>query len=75
MLRVLLKHIADDAGIAPRLIANADELELVALGKKEGVKAMTGWRYDLFGQTAEAMKAGKIALSIAGKKLKITEVN
>ena len=75
MLRVLLKHIADDAGIAPRLIANADELELVALGKKEGVKAMSGWRYDLFGQNAEAMKAGKIALSIAGKKLKITEVN
>ena len=36
---------------------------------------MSGWRYDLFGQNAEAMKAGKIALSIAGKKLKITEVN
>jgi len=75
MLRVLLKHIADDTGIASRLIANADDLEKIALGKTDDVKAMSGWRYDLYGQYAEAMKAGKIALSIAGKKLKIAEVN
>ncbi len=72
MLRVLLKHIADDAGIAPRLIANADDLDMIALNKTDDVKAMSGWRYDLFGQHAEDLKAGKIALSISGKRLNLT---
>ena len=75
MLRVLLKHIADDAKIAQRLIANADDLDMIALDKTEDIKAMTGWRYDFFGKHAEAMKAGKIALSIKGKRLKLTHLD
>ena len=75
MLRVLLKHIADDAKIAPRLIANADDLDKIALGDTDDVKAMTGWRYDLFGKEAEAMKAGRIALSIKGTKLVLSSIN
>ena len=74
MLRVLLKHIAEDSNIAPRMIANSDDLDLIALGQIEGVKAMTGWRYDLFGKYAHAMKDGKIGLSIAGDTLKLTDL-
>jgi ribonuclease D len=72
MLRVLLKHIADEANIAPRLIANAADLDLIALGETDTVKAMSGWRYDLFGQHAEAMKSGKTALAIKGSHLHLT---
>jgi ribonuclease D len=72
MLRVLLKHVADEANIAPRLIASAEDLDLIALGKTESVKAMSGWRYELFGKFAEAMKSGKIALSIKGSHLRLT---
>ena len=68
LLRVLLKHVADHEGIATRLIANADDLDHIALGQTDGIKAMHGWRYEIFGQHAEAIKAGKLGLAVKGKK-------
>ena len=64
LLRVLLKHVADHEGIAPRLIANADDLEQIALDKTDGIKAMHGWRYEIFGQYADAIKSGKLAVAV-----------
>ncbi|MGU9962369.1 MAG: ribonuclease D [Candidatus Puniceispirillales bacterium WSBS_2018_MAG_OTU23] len=71
ILRVLLKHVTDSNDIAPRLIASADDLEKIALGevgeKYEDVKAMQGWRYDIFGKSAEDIKNGRLAITINGK--------
>ena len=64
LLRVLLKHVSDHEGIAPRLIANADDLEQIALNKTDGIKAMQGWRYEIFGQYADAIKSGKLAIAV-----------
>ena len=61
---MLLKHVADHEGIAPRLIANADDLEQIALDKTDGIKAMHGWRYEIFGQYADAIKSGKLAVAV-----------
>ncbi|MDE3015445.1 MAG: ribonuclease D [Pseudomonadota bacterium] len=62
MLQMLLKVTADAEGIAASIIAGKDDLEAIAL--KQDTPAMHGWRYDIFGQKAEALLEGKLKLSL-----------
>jgi ribonuclease D len=74
LLRVLLKHITDEHGVAPRLIASADDLERLALDDDAPIKAMSGWRRDLFGEPALKLKNGKIALAVDQRQIKLIEL-
>ena len=58
LLRVLLKHVTEEHEVAPRLIASADDLEKLALDDKAGIPALSGWRYEIFGQLALELKQG-----------------
>ncbi|MBL4870316.1 MAG: ribonuclease D, partial [Robiginitomaculum sp.] len=50
---------------APRLVANAADVEeIAAFGQNADVKAMKGWRWDVFGQDALNMLDGKISLQL-----------
>lgn len=69
MLRVLLKAVAEDQNIAPKLIANAADLDALAASDSADVPALHGWRYEVFGKKALEFKAGKIAMKIEGKKI------
>ena len=62
LLRVLLKACAAQHKVAPRLIADGDDLERIATDDQPDVPAMKGWRYDLFGTYAEQLKRGELAL-------------
>ncbi len=62
LLRVLLKACAARNKVAPRLIADGDDLERIAVEDRPDVAAMKGWRYDLFGALAERLKRGELAL-------------
>ena len=62
LLRVLLKACAARHRVAPRLIADGDDLERIAVEDHPAVAALKGWRYDLFGQYAEQLKRGELAL-------------
>lgn len=64
MLRVLLKAAASRNGVAPRLIADTEDLERIAIEPSPDVPALHGWRRDLFGQDALRLKAGEIALTV-----------
>ncbi len=65
LLRVLLKAIAAKHDVAPKLIATSEELEKIAMGRDEaGIPALQGWRRELFGEAALALKAGKLALTM-----------
>ena len=64
MLRVLLKHVCEDAAVAPRLIASASDLERLALSNDNDQPVLQGWRYEVFGKKALAMKAGKIGMAL-----------
>ncbi|MEC8765626.1 MAG: ribonuclease D [Pseudomonadota bacterium] len=74
LLRVLLKHITDSEGIAPRLVASADELEALALDDEAPVRAQSGWRREVFGEAALRLKHGKIALAADGKRVRVIEL-
>lgn len=68
MLRTLLRLRTEVDGIAPRLVANARDIEqIAAFGKKADVAALTGWRREIFGQDALDMLDGKIALRLDGE--------
>ena len=71
MLRVLLKHVTESHNVAPRLIASADDLEKLALSDTADIPAMKGWRREIFGDAALALKAGKLGLTVQKGKIKL----
>ncbi|MDZ5648768.1 ribonuclease D [Nitrospirillum sp. BR 11828] len=74
LLRVLLKLVCDDEDVASRLVANAADLEAIAADDHAKVPAMSGWRFDLFGSQALALKHGKLALAMENRKVKIVNL-
>jgi ribonuclease D len=64
LLRVLLKGCAARKKVAPRLIADGDDLERIAVEGHPDVPAMKGWRYEMFGRQAELLKRGELALKV-----------
>jgi len=68
MLRTLLRLRTEVDGIAPRLVANARDIEqIAAFGEKADVPALSGWRAEIFGQDALDLLAGKLALRLNGE--------
>jgi ribonuclease D len=68
LLRVLLKLRAEESGVAQRLLANSDELEAIALDDAADVPALRGWRREIFGNDALALKRGAIALGVRNRR-------
>ncbi|MEX0921238.1 MAG: ribonuclease D [Rhodovibrionaceae bacterium] len=64
LLKVLLKQVCEAHGVAQRLVANAADLEALAGNDEAEVAALKGWRRELFGEQALALKHGRIALAI-----------
>ena len=62
LLRVLLKSVAEDNGVAARIIATSDEIDALVLDDAAEVPALKGWRRKLFGDKALAIKHGRIGL-------------
>lgn len=73
LLRVLLKAKTESSGVAPKLIANASDLDLIASGERD-VRALKGWRREVFGEDALRLCAGEIALSAKGHALCVVEL-
>jgi ribonuclease D len=74
LLRVLLKMRCEDHGVAQKLVANADDLELIAADDRAEVPALHGWRREVFGADALALKQGRLALTVAGRRVKMVAV-
>ena len=64
LLRVLLKAAAGRHGVAPRLIADTEDLERIASEGNPDVAALKGWRRELFGDDALKLKRGELALAV-----------
>jgi ribonuclease D len=64
LLKTLLRLRAEEAGVAPRLIANAEDIERLAAHEDEDVSALHGWRAKVFGDDARALRDGKLAIAL-----------
>jgi ribonuclease D len=64
LLKVLLRMISEHHHVAAKVIATVDDLERIAAADDADVAALTGWRRELFGEKALALKHGKLSLAI-----------
>ena len=71
LLRVLLKMKCEDEQVASKLVANSGDLEAIAADDDAPVPALKGWRRELFGEAALALKHGRLALAIQDKRVKL----
>ena len=64
LLKVLLRMTAEKHGVAAKVIATVDDLERIVAHDNANVRALKGWRRELFGEKALALKHGDLALAI-----------
>jgi len=64
LLKVLLRMTAERHGVAAKVIATMDDLDRIAADDEADVAALSGWRRELFGEKALALKHGRLALAV-----------
>lgn len=74
LLKVLLKSAAARHGVAPRLIADASDLDALARHEEPDIPALKGWRRELFGADALSLKRGELALTLKGGDVVVMRV-
>jgi ribonuclease D len=73
LLKVLLRMTSERHGVAAKVIATVDDLERIAADDEADVPALKGWRRELFGEKALALKHGKLALAVENGKVRTIE--
>ena len=74
LLKTLLRLRAEAAKVAPRLIANAEDIEKLAAYEDEGVAALQGWRAEVFGNDAKALRKGDLAIALENGEAVVVEL-
>lgn len=78
LLRVLLKRQCEVHKVAPKLIANASDIEAIAqlppakIAPGQNLPEMPvfkGWRFQIFGEPALKLKRGELCLGLNGRKI------
>jgi len=70
LLKVLLKMIAEQEGVAPKVLASGDDLEKIAgEGEDAKVGALSGWRREVFGERALQLVRGDVGLKFEKRRV------
>ncbi len=75
LLKVLLKMKCEEEHVAQKLVYNNSDLEHLAADDNASIPLLSGWRYELFGKDALALKHGQLAVAIEGRKIRFFTVN
>ena len=74
LLKVLLKTKSEVHDVAQKLIANSADLEMIAADDQADVPALHGWRKEMFGDDALALKRGKLALTSGKNQVELVKL-
>jgi ribonuclease D len=74
LLRVLLKLRCEEHQVAQKLLASAEDLEAIAADDEAPVPALSGWRREIFGRDAVALKHGRLALTVRRNRITLVEL-
>jgi ribonuclease D len=74
LLKTLLRLRAETAGVAARLIANAEDIEKLAAEEDDGVAALSGWRAEVFGNDAKLLRKGDLAIALENGEAVVVEL-
>ena len=69
LLKVLLRLISEQHGVAAKVVATVDELQRIAAEDEPNVPALSGWRRAMFGEQALKLKRGELALAFEGSRV------
>ena len=75
LLRVLLKMKCERHHVAQKLVASAADIEALAESDEADVPALHGWRREVFGEDALALKHGRLGLTADGNKVRIVKLD
>jgi len=75
LLKVLLRMTAERHGVAAKVIATVDDLDRIAADDEADIPALKGWRRELFGEKALALKHGRLALAVDKGRVVTVEKN
>jgi ribonuclease D len=71
VLKLALKIVSERAGVAPKLLASSADIDAIAISDEADVPAMHGWRREVFGNMALALKNGKATIGLEKGRAKI----
>ena len=71
VLKLALKIVSENAGVAPKLLASSADIDAIAISDEADVPAMQGWRRAVFGDVAIALKSGKATIGLEKGRAKI----
>jgi len=74
LLKVLLKAVAEQEGVAPKIVATVEELEAIAESDNADVPSLHGWRRALFGEKALALKNGQLGLVLERGRVRLRPI-
>jgi len=74
LLKVLLKYKCEAHHVAQKLVANTADLEAIAVSDEADVPALQGWRHEVFGADALALKQGRLALTSAKGAIRVVPI-
>jgi ribonuclease D len=69
LLKVLLRLVSEQHGVAAKVVATVDELQRIAAEDEPNVPALSGWRRAMFGEQALKLKRGELALAFEGSRV------
>jgi len=72
LLRALLKHVCEKNKVAPRMVATRADLEEMTMGVP--TRVARGWRFELFGDLAQKLLSGMIALALVDGEIEIVKI-
>ena len=74
LLKVLLTARCEENQVAAKLIASSDDIDRIASEAAPDVPALHGWRRTVFGDDAVALREGRVALGVDGKRIRLIPV-
>ncbi|GHC68459.1 ribonuclease D [Limoniibacter endophyticus] len=75
LMKVLLRIIAEQHSVAPKVLASSDDIEKIAVdGADAQVPALEGWRREVFGDRALDLIQGRIGIKFEKKKIRLFDI-
>lgn len=71
VLKLALKVVCEQEGIAPKLVASSSDIDAVAESDTAEVPLLHGWRRELFGDLALAIKRGEAVIGFDSGRVRV----
>ncbi|MFN4143452.1 ribonuclease D [Aestuariivirga sp.] len=75
VLKLALKVVCEQEGIAPKLVASSADIDAIAESDAADVHLMHGWRRELFGDLALAIKRGEAVIGFDKGRVRVMRKN